>query len=53
MPVLQGWRYFFFTGGLIGFISATIYPTIIYPMMNPDYYRKFFILVFYASVVDS
>ncbi|KAK4319076.1 hypothetical protein Pmani_009909 [Petrolisthes manimaculis] len=40
MTVLKGWRYAAFLGGFVGFIGAAIYPIIIYPMMNPEVYRK-------------
>ena len=31
----------FLIGAFIGVISTVIYPIIIYPMMYPEYYRKF------------
>ncbi|XP_037773320.1 small integral membrane protein 20-like [Penaeus monodon] len=37
---LRGWRYGLFLGGLVGFISAALYPIIIYPMMHVDDYKK-------------
>ncbi|XP_069947905.1 small integral membrane protein 20 isoform X2 [Cherax quadricarinatus] len=40
MVNLHGWRYGMFVGCLVGFISATVYPIIIYPMMNIDTYKK-------------
>ncbi|KAK3887435.1 hypothetical protein Pcinc_008438 [Petrolisthes cinctipes] len=40
MTVLKGWRYAAFLGGFVGFIGAAIYPIIIYPMMNPEVYKK-------------
>ncbi|XP_047737674.1 small integral membrane protein 20-like [Hyalella azteca] len=27
-------------GTFIGLISVTLYPIVIYPMLNPDYYKK-------------
>lgn len=29
-----------FIGGIVGFISAALYPIIIYPMLNSSEYRK-------------
>ncbi|KAG7174777.1 Small integral membrane protein 20-like, partial [Homarus americanus] len=40
MTILRGWRYGVFVGGLVGFISAALYPIVIYPMMNVDNYKK-------------
>ncbi|XP_042867941.1 small integral membrane protein 20-like [Penaeus japonicus] len=40
MSTLRGWRYGLFLGGLVGFISAALYPIIIYPMMHVDDYKK-------------
>ncbi|XP_046394965.1 small integral membrane protein 20 [Ischnura elegans] len=38
--ILKGWRYGLFIGGIVGFIGAALYPIIIYPMMNPEKYRR-------------
>nr|QBX89073.1 phoenixin [Nephrops norvegicus] len=40
MTILRGWRYGLFVGGLVGFISAALYPIVIYPMMNVDNYKN-------------
>ncbi|KAK8394334.1 hypothetical protein O3P69_006499 [Scylla paramamosain] len=40
MTILRGWRYSLFLGGLIGFIGATLYPIVIYPMMNSSQYKQ-------------
>ncbi|XP_071523297.1 small integral membrane protein 20 [Panulirus ornatus] len=40
MAILRGWRYGLVVGGLVGFISAALYPIIIYPLLNVDTYKK-------------
>lgn len=46
MAVLKGWRYAALIGGLVGAIGITIYPIIIDPMLNPDKYSKYSLIIF-------
>ncbi|XP_076043463.1 small integral membrane protein 20 [Oratosquilla oratoria] len=40
MTLLKGWRYGAFVGFIAGFIGATLYPIVISPMINSDYYKQ-------------
>lgn len=40
MTILRGWKYGVFIGGIVGFISAALYPVVVYPMMHVDEYKK-------------
>lgn len=40
MTILRGWKYGVFIGGIVGFISAALYPIVVYPMMHVDEYKK-------------
>ncbi|XP_046665206.1 small integral membrane protein 20 [Homalodisca vitripennis] len=37
---LVGWRYGVFIGSCVAFLGLAVYPVIISPMINPDYYKQ-------------
>lgn len=41
MAHLTGWRYALFISTIVGGTLAAIYPIVIYPMINPNYYSEF------------
>lgn len=49
---LVGWRYAVFIGSIVGSIALAAYPVIISPMINPDYYSKYFQARFILSVLN-
>lgn len=40
MVLLKGWRYAAFVSTLVGITGMFLYPIIIQPMIDPDYYSK-------------
>jgi len=39
-PILKGWRFAAFVGGIVGAVGVAIYPIIISPYLYPEQWKK-------------
>lgn len=40
MALLKGWRYRAFIGGIVGLVSAAMYPILVDPLLHVDEYKE-------------